>query len=156
MFRPSPLRAAAIVLCLPLFAGTAVAATRSVHELADMSLEDLANIQVTSVSRKAESLADAPAAIFVITGDDIHRSAATTLPEALRLAPNLQVSRVDARNYAISSRGFNGVFADKMLVLIDGRTVYSPLFSGPFWDAQDVMLEDGDRIEVMSGPAGQV
>jgi iron complex outermembrane receptor protein len=119
-------------------------------------MEDLANIQVTSVSRKAESLADAPAAIFVITGDEIRRSAATTLPEALRLAPNLQVSRVDARNYAISSRGFNGVFADKMLVLIDGRTVYSPLFSGTFWDAQDVMLEDVDRIEVISGPGGTV
>lgn len=156
LFRPLPLRAAALVLCLPLFAGSAAAATSSVHELADMSLEDLANIQVTSVSRKAESLADAPAAIFVITGDDIRRSAATTLPEALRLAPNLQISRVDARNYAISSRGFNGVFADKMLVLIDGRTVYSPLFSGTFWDAQDVMLEDVDRIEVISGPGGTV
>jgi iron complex outermembrane receptor protein len=153
---PSPAASAALALCLSISCGTAIAANSPVHDFADMSLEDLANIQVTSVSRKSESLADAPASIFVITNDDIHRSAATTLPEALRLAPNLQVARVDARNYAISARGFNGVFANKMLVLIDGRTVYSPLFSGTFWDAQDVMLEDVDRIEVISGPGATV
>lgn len=120
--------------------------------LADMSLEELANIQITSVSKRPESLADAPASVFVITAEEIRRSGAATLPEAMRLAPNLQVAQVDARNYAISARGFNNPYANKLLVLIDGRTVYSPLFSGVFWDAQDVVLEDISRIEVISGP----
>ncbi|MGV3654567.1 MAG: TonB-dependent receptor plug domain-containing protein [Noviherbaspirillum sp.] len=107
---------------------------------------------MTSVSKKEESLIHAAASVFVITNDEIRRSGATTLPEALRLAPNLQVARVDARNYAITARGFNNPFANKLLVMIDGRTVYSPLFSGVFWDAQDVVLEDIERIEVISGP----
>jgi len=129
-----------------------IAETRSDGEFVDLSLEDLANIRITSVSKREEPLADAPASIFVITGDDIRRSGYTTLPEALRLAPNLQVARVDARNYAITARGFNNPFANKLLVMIDGRTVYTPLFSGVFWDAQDVVLEDVQRIEVISGP----
>ncbi|HYS50433.1 MAG TPA: TonB-dependent receptor [Burkholderiales bacterium] len=123
-----------------------------VADLADMSIEELGNIQITSVSKHTERLSDAPAAIFVITGDDIHRSGATRLAEALRLAPNLEVARVSASSYAISARGFNNTIANKLLVLIDGRTVYTPLFSGVFWDAQDVMLEDVERIEVISGP----
>ncbi|MBA3697154.1 MAG: TonB-dependent receptor, partial [Methylotenera sp.] len=93
----------------------------------------------------------ASASIFVITNKDIQRSGASSLPEALRLAPNLQVAQDGARNYAISARGFNSIYANKLLVLIDGRTVYSPLYSGVFWDAQDVVLEDIDRIEVISG-----
>jgi iron complex outermembrane receptor protein len=121
-------------------------------DIADLSLEELANVQVTSVSKRPESLSNAAASIFVITGTDIHRSGATTLPEALRLAPNLEVARVDARNYAVTARGFNNPFENKLLVLIDGRTVYSPLFSGVYWDVQDVVLEDVDRIEVISGP----
>ncbi|WP_334189824.1 TonB-dependent receptor plug domain-containing protein [Noviherbaspirillum sp.] len=121
-------------------------------DLADLSLEELAGIRITSVSKRPESLADAPSSIFVITATDIRRSGVTTLPEAMRLAPNLQVARVDARNYAITARGFNNPFENKLLVLIDGRTVYSPLFSGVYWDAQDVVLEDVDRIEVISGP----
>jgi iron complex outermembrane receptor protein len=120
--------------------------------LADLSLEELSNLQVTSVSRRAERLSDAAASIFAITGDDIRRSGVTSLPEALRLAPNLQVARVDARQYAISARGFNSTTANKLLVLVDGRTVYTPLFSGVFWDAQDVFLDDVERIEVISGP----
>lgn len=123
-------------------------------DIADLSLEELATIRVTSVSKRPESLADAPSSIFVITGNDIRRSGSTTLPEALRLAPNLQVARVDARNYAVTARGFNNPFENKLLVLIDGRTVYSPLFSGVYWDAQDVVLEDVERIEVISGPGG--
>ncbi|MFO1397324.1 MAG: TonB-dependent receptor [Burkholderiales bacterium] len=120
--------------------------------LADLSLEQLTNIVVTSVSRRAQSLADAPASVYVITHDEIHRSGVTSLPEALRLAPNLQVARADTNQYAITARGFNNVLANKLLVMIDGRTVYSPLFSGTFWEAQDVLLEDIDRIEVISGP----
>ncbi|MBK4736738.1 TonB-dependent receptor [Noviherbaspirillum sp. DKR-6] len=121
-------------------------------ELADLSLEELANIEVTSVSKRAQPLSDAPASIYVITNNDIRRSGATSLPEALRLAPNLQIAQVDARNYAITARGFNSPFENKLLVLIDGRTVYTPLFSGVFWDVQSVMLEDVERIEVVSGP----
>src|SRR5437899_1077173 len=123
-----------------------------VADIADLSIEELSNIQITSVSRHAERLSDAPAAIFVITRDDIRRSGASRLPEALRLAPNLEVARSSASSYAISARGFNNTIANKLLVLIDGRTVYTPLFSGVFWDAQDVMLEDVERIEVISGP----
>jgi iron complex outermembrane receptor protein len=121
-------------------------------DLADLSLEELGNIEVTSVSGRAEPLSSAAASIFVISNDDIRRSGATSLPEALRLAPNLQVARIDAKQYAISARGFNDAIANKLLVLIDGRTVYTPLFSGVFWDMQDVMLEDVERIEVISGP----
>lgn len=122
------------------------------RDMAELSLEELANIQITSVSKRSESLSDAAASIFVITGNDIRRAGATSLPEALRLAPNLQVARVDARNYAVTARGFSSPFENKLLVLIDGRTVYSPLFSGVFWDVQDVVLEDVERIEVISGP----
>ena len=134
-------------------AATALAAEpQQVADLADLSIEELGNIQVTSVSKHAERLADAPASIFVITGEDIRRSGATRLAEALRLAPNLEVARASASSYAISARGFNNTIDNKLLVLIDGRTVYTPLFSGVFWDAQDVMLEDVERIEVISGP----
>jgi iron complex outermembrane recepter protein len=121
-------------------------------ELADLSLEELANVQVTSVSGRAESLSGAAASIYVIHAEDIRRSGVTTLPEALRLAPNLQVARIDASQYAISARGFNNAIGNKLLVLIDGRTVYTPFYSGVFWDQQDVMLEDVERIEVISGP----
>src|SRR5207237_3820451 len=114
--------------------------------------EGLAILEIPPLWRRPERLSDAPASVFVITGDDMRRSGATNLPEALRLAPNLEVARVDSRQYAISARGFNNTIANKLLVLIDGRTVYTPLFSGVFWDAQDTLLEDVDRIEVMSGP----
>ena len=142
-----------LVFNVLFLASAAVGAqTMRVADIADLSIEELGNIQITSVSRHAERLSDAPAAIFVITREDIRRSGATRLPEALRLAPNLEVARVSASSYAISARGFNNTIANKLLVLIDGRTVYTPLFSGVFWDAQDVMLEDVERIEVISGP----
>jgi len=140
----------ATIAALAAFAANAQ--TGKPSDLADLSLEELANLEITSVSRRAERLSDAPASVFVITGDDIRRSGATSIPEALRLAPNLEVARVDAHQYAISARGFNNTIANKLLVLIDGRTVYTPLFSGVFWDAQDTLLEDVDRIEVISGP----
>ncbi|KQW82002.1 hypothetical protein ASC65_12050 [Brevundimonas sp. Root1279] len=124
-------------------------------DLSRLSLEELSQVPVTSVSRRPEALADAAAAIYVISRDDIRRSGATSLPEVLRLAPNLNVQRVNSVDYAITARGFNGFeTANKLLVLIDGRSVYSTLSSGVFWDAQDVMLEDVERIEVISGPGG--
>jgi len=126
-------------------------------EFADLSIEELANIEVTSVSRRPERLQDAPASVFVITAEDIRRSGARSLTEALALAPNLQVARSSNATYFISARGMNGTSnspANKLLVMIDGRSVYSPLFSGTFWDEPDVMLEDVERIEVISGPGG--
>jgi len=126
----------------------------STRELSELSLEALADMEVTSVSRRAERLSDAPASIFVITAEQIRRSGAASLPEALRLAPNLQVAQVSASAYNIRARGINNNSANKLLVLIDGRSVYSPLFSGVFWDVQDLILEDVERIEVVSGPGG--
>jgi iron complex outermembrane recepter protein len=127
-----------------------------VDALADLSLEQLSNIVVTSVSRQQMQLSSAPTSIFVISSQDIRRAGATSIPEALRLAPNLQVARLDARNYAVTARGFNSAFENKLLMLIDGRSVYTPLFSGVFWDIQDVLMEDIDRIEVISGPGATI
>jgi len=139
-------------LMLALVAMEAHAAALAPQDIGDLSLEELATIQATSVSRRPESLSGAASSIFVISGAEIHRAGVTPLPEALRLAPNLQVARVDARNYAVTARGFNNPFENTLLVLIDGRTVYSPLFSGVFRDVQDVVPEDVERIEVISGP----
>src|SRR6202140_2090413 len=130
----------------------AASAQSNVVDVTTMSVEDLMNMQVTSVSKRTQKVAGAAAAVYVITQEDIRRSGATNIPEALRLAPGIQVARIDENKWAISSRGFNGRFADKLLVLIDGRSVYTPLFSGVYWNVQDVMLEDVDRIEVIRGP----
>lgn len=119
-----------------------------------MSLEELMNQEVTSVSKEPEPFGQAPAAIQIITNDEIRRLGASSLPEALRLADNLEVAQDNAHDWNISARGFNADLSNKLLVLIDGRTVYSPLFSGVIWDVQNVMLEDLDRIEVVSGPGG--
>ncbi len=123
-------------------------------ELKQLSIEQLMEIDVTSVSRRSERLSKAAAAVTVITGEDLRRSGITNLPDALRLSVATHVAQVDGHTWAISTRGFNSSFAtaDKLLVLIDGRSVYTPLFSGVFWDVQDVMLEDVDRIEVIRGP----
>src|SRR3989454_2248494 len=136
-----------------LLAGSTVAQnSRNVPDVTAMSMEDLMNLQVTSVSKRTQKVADAAAAIFVITQEDIRRSGATSIPEALRLAPGLEVARIDQNKWAIGSRGFNGRFDNKLLVLIDGRSVYTPLVSGVYLDVEDVMLEDVDRIEVIRGP----
>lgn len=144
------------LLLLAALAASARAGAVADGELADMSIEQLSSIVITSVSRQEEKLSHAAASIFIISASDIRRSGARSLPEALRLAPNLQVARVDARNYAVTARGFNSPFANKLLMLIDGRSVYTPLFSGVFWDAQDVAMDDVERIEVISGPGATI
>jgi iron complex outermembrane receptor protein len=119
-----------------------------------LTLEELMQLEVTTVSRRPEKLSEVASAIQVVTGDEIRRSGASSLPQALRLVDNLNVAQKNSHDWAISARGFNTALANKLLVLIDGRTVYTPLFSGVFWDAQDRLLEDLDRIEVVSGPGG--
>jgi len=121
-------------------------------DLMNLSLEELMNIEITSVSRRPEKIAQAAAAVAVISREDIRHSGATNIPEALRLVPGMQVVRIDANKWGITARGFNDLFPNKLLVLIDGRSVYTPLFSGVFWEAQDVLLEDVERIEVIRGP----
>ena len=150
----SHLRRPFVVGFLGVFLAFAASAQvpQNIPDVTAITLEDLMNLQVTSVSKRAQKLADAAAAIFVITPDDIRRSGASSIPEALRLVPGLQVARIDENKWAIGSRGFNGRFDNKLLVLIDGRSVYTPLFSGVYWNVQDVMLEDVDRIEVIRGP----
>lgn len=132
--------------------GTSAQASESVEDYLELDLEDLLSMEVTSVSKKKQQLNETAAAIFVITQEDIRRSGVTSIPEALRLAPGIQVAKIDANKWAISCRGFNTQFVNKLLVLIDGRSVYSPTYSGVYWDAQDTLLEDIDRIEVIRGP----
>lgn len=134
--------------------GQSAAPGNSTAQLKQLSLEDLMQLDVTSVSRQPQTYESAAASIDVVTGQDIDRSGATSIPEALRLADNLQVAQVSSSQWAISARGFNNTLANKLLVLIDGRTVYTPLYAGVFWDAQDYLMHDVDRIEVISGPGG--
>jgi iron complex outermembrane recepter protein len=126
----------------------------SIGALKQLSVEDLMNIEVTSVSKEPEKLLDAASAIQVITGDEIIRSGASNIPEALRLADNLEVAQENSHDWEISARGFNANLGDKLLVLVDGRAVYTPLYGGVEWNVQDGLLEDIDRIEVISGPGG--
>lgn len=143
---------AAGFIALSLTAG-ALQAQES-RDLSTLSVDDLMNVEVTSVSRKGQKLSDTAAAVFVITQDDIRRSGATSIPEVLRIVPGLDVARINGNSWAISARGSNGQYANKLLVMIDGRTVYTPLFAGVFWDVQDTLLDDVDRIEVIRGPGG--
>lgn len=128
----------------------------SENDLISLSLEELLNMNVTSVMKTSSRLSDAAAAVFVVTNDDIQRTGATSIPEALRIVPGMHVARVDGNKWAVSIRGFNGQFANKLLVLIDGRSVYTPLFAGVWWDQQDTMMEDIERIEVIRGPGASL
>jgi iron complex outermembrane receptor protein len=132
----------------------AFAQTSTQRDLTQIPLEDLMNVQVVSVSRKEQKLSQTGAAVFVITRDDIRRAGAANVPDVLRMAPGVNVARVDANAWAVSIRGFNGRYSDKLLVLIDGRSIYSPAFSGVYWDQVDVPLEDIERIEIIRGPGG--
>jgi len=123
-----------------------------VSAIASLSLEDLMNVQVTSVSKRSQALSEAPAAIHVITQEDLRRLGISSIPEALRLAPGMHVARQDGSSWAISSPGFTDIFANKLLVMMDGRSVYTPLFSGVYWQLQSTLMEDVDRIEVIRGP----
>src|SRR5437867_8106220 len=141
------------LIVLALFLGAnASAQNQGVPDISRMSIEDLMSLEVTSVSKRTQRVADAAAAVFVLTQEDIRRSGAASIPEALRMVPGLEVARIDQNKWAIGSRGFNGRFDNKLLVLIDGRSVYTPLCSGVYWNVQDVMLEEVDRIEVIRGP----
>lgn len=126
------------------------------QDLKRLTIEELAEVDVTSVSRRVERLAQAAAAISVVRQDDIRRSGLTSLAEVMRLADGLDVARYDGRTWAVSARGFNISTANKLLVLMDGRTLYSPLYSGTFWDVQDTLMADIDRVEVIRGPGGSI
>jgi iron complex outermembrane receptor protein len=146
-----------LALLLGGCAAVAAQGEEAAVDVTQLSLEQLMDVEVYSVSKQNESLARSPAAVFVVSQEDIRRSGATTIPEALRMVPGLQVARVDRNQWAISARGFNGAFfANKLQVLIDGRSVYTPLFSGVWWDSQDTLLEDIERIEVIRGPGASL
>ncbi len=142
--------------CLAIKSDTSGNETETLSYLKSLSIEELLQTRITSVSKKSEHLFSAAAAITVITQEDIERAGINSIPEALRLVPGLQVARIDSSHYAVSARGFNDYFANKLLVLIDGRSTYSPLFSGVYWNAQDLLIEDIERIEVIRGPGATV
>lgn len=148
------LRPLQYIAALPLLAFAAPCAGAETLDYLDLPPEQLLQIEVTSVSKRPEKLVSAPAAIYVVTAEDIARSGAQTISDALRHVPGVQVAQADSNSAAVSIRGFNSVLANKLLVMIDGRTVYNPVFGGTFWEIQDVVMEDIDRIEVIRGPGG--
>ena len=141
-----------IVLLGFFVALTPALAAPAADSLENLSLEELMAVEITSVGKRPQKLADAAAAVYVISQQDLRRSGVSSIPEAQRMVPGLPVARINANQWAISARGFNGRFANKLLVLIDGRSVYNPLYSGVYWDVQDLLLEDVERIEVIRGP----
>lgn len=145
------------VLAVLFVAGSAAfCEQREQPDLTQKSLEDLMNIEVTSVSKKEQKMSQAAAAVFVISADDIHRSGALRIPDLLRMVPGVEVAQLNGSVWAISARGFNGQESNKLLVMIDGRTVYNPIFAGVFWDAENVPLDSIERIEIIRGPGAAV
>src|SRR5713226_10274570 len=142
--------AAALLTAIPAYS------QEKPRDLAEKNIEDLMNVEVTSVSKKEQKLSSVAAAIFVITQEDIRRSGATNIPDLLRMVPGLDVAQINGSTWAIGSRGFNQQFANKLLVMVDERSVYSPTFSGVFWDTLDLPLSDIARIEVIRGPGGSI
>lgn len=154
-------KTAVLMLCLPFWLSSALASNEpsdsdAVLDLTDMGLEDLLTIDLSSVMKSHAALKDTPAPIYIISQADIRRIGATTIPEALRIVPGLHVARVDSNKWAISSRGFNAGFADKLLVLMDGRSIYTPFFSGTWWDQEDLPMDDIERIEIIRGPGASI
>ncbi|NQW08727.1 MAG: TonB-dependent receptor [Alphaproteobacteria bacterium] len=152
--RPPPTSLTLCALLVVVWASISPAAATSDNPITAMSLEYLMNVEVTTVSKHPEQLRDAAAAVYVLSREEIQRSGVSTIPEALRLVPGVNVARINANTWAISVRGFNGRFANKLLVMIDGRSVYTSLFSGVFWDRVNLPLDDIERIEVVRGPGG--
>ena len=154
----------AIITAMVMFMAIAAARAQDATDtnsqmsaLADMDITNLFNIKVSIVSPNTpETIPQTPAAVSVVTANDIHRSGAQNYPEALRMVPGMDVAQVDSSQWAVSSRGFNDVFADKLLAMQDGRSIYTPLFSGVFWDVQGTFLEDIDHIEVIRGPGATI
>src|SRR5882757_4686927 len=155
----------AALLCLVLFAGSSFAepgpqkdsSDATLNTLKQMDLGELMNVEVTTVSRQESTVGQSPAAVFVITPEMIRRSGATSIPEALRMVPGMEVTRgVENGGWLISIRGFNSIPSTKLLVLIDGRSVYNPFSAGVFWDVQDTLMEDIERIEIVRGPGGSL
>src|SRR5437867_6615408 len=138
------------------FSETPQGAQKSGERLTRLNLEELGNVEVTTVSKEPEQLRRTPAAVFVLTEEDIRRSGAASIPEVLRLVPGVEVARIDSNQWSLGVRGFGSSLSRSVLVLIDGRSVYTPLFAGVFWNVQDTLLEDIDRIEVIRGPGGTI
>src|SRR5438445_12963496 len=122
--------------------------------LKGLSLEELGSMEVTTATKAPKEISRTPAAIYVLTGEDIRRSGATSIPEALRLVPGAEVARIDSSTWPVGIRGFGSMFSRAVLVLIDGRSLYTPLYAGVNWTVQNVLIEDIDRIEVIRGPGG--
>jgi iron complex outermembrane receptor protein len=147
-----------VLIALALVSGSPVSVRGQAgpRDLARVSIEDLMKIEITSAAKKEQRAEDVPAAVFVITQDDIRRSGLRSLPELFRLVPGMQVAQVNSNKWAVSARGFNDLFSNKLLVLIDGRSLYTHAFAGVFWDGEDLLLQDIERIEVIRGPGGTV
>jgi iron complex outermembrane recepter protein len=145
-----------LLFCGPALAQKPDRGTGAGVDLTTLNIEDLMNVKVTSASKKEQKLSRTAAAIFVISQEDIRRSGATNIPDLLRMVPGMDVGQINGSTWAISSRGFNAQFSNKLLVMIDGRIVYTPYFAGVYWDTLDVPLEDIDRIEVIRGPGGTI
>lgn len=142
--------------CFVVMAGLLVTSNSFANDIFDLSLEQLMEVKILSVSKKQEPIAHTPVAAYVVTGEDIQRAGVTSIADALRMVPGVQVARADANSWAISIRGFNSTLANKLLVLVDGRSIYNPVFGGTLWEAHDLMLEDIERIEVIRGPGGTI
>ena len=154
LFRRGQRSSAILRTALFLFVALPVFAQEQAADLKNRSIEDLMNIQVTSVSKREETLSRTAASVFVITQQDIRRSGSTNIPDLLRMVPGMDVAEIDSDTWAISTRGFNEEFSNKLLVMVDGRSVYTPTFAGVFWETLDLPLEDIERIEVIRGPGG--